>query len=125
MTSDSKENFYESLDIENGIASLKFKNGMSVDLAEAVELVKLRLKLQKGKTYPILIDLNNIQFGTFKAREYMAKEGLVGISAGAFLVTNNVEKLVLNFFLKLNKPNLPTRTFYKERDALTWLEKYK
>ena len=111
--------------IENGIVIGIFTKGNIVDLPTAVKMVNERLEFQNGVDYPIMICLNGLKFASSEARNYMQKEGLKGLKAGAFIVTNPVEKVIMNFLLYVSPPSIPARMFTNEKDALEWLEQYK
>jgi hypothetical protein len=108
--------------IENGILISEYENGMHLDLVEAKQLVADRLKLQAGKSYPVVIHLNNVKSNSKAVRTYMAKEGTEGISHGAFIVKNFYEKVFINFFLLVDAPKVPSRVFQTEEEAIKWLQ---
>lgn len=107
--------------IEDGILYATYKQNLSVNLEEAKEMVAERLAFQKGVVYPIIIHMNGIKASSKEARIYMSKDGIVGISMGAFIAGNSIEKALLNFFLKIEKPPVPARFFTKEEEAIEWI----
>jgi hypothetical protein len=59
-----------------------------------------------------------------EAREYVAKHKRapeLGLRS-ALLVNSIGIKLIANFFVRFNKPNIPTRLFNDERKAIEWLD---
>lgn len=111
--------------LENGIVIGKFTKGYVVDLPAAQQMVKERLEFQNGVEYPIMIRLNGLKFASSEARNYMKKEGQRGIKAGAFIISNPVEKIILNFLFTISPPQVPARMFTSEKEALNWLEQFK
>lgn len=41
--------------------------------------------------------------------------------ADAFVLDSLAKRLIINFYIKHNKPKVPTMTFSSEQEALTWL----
>lgn len=57
-----------------------------------------------------------------EAKEYTASPEAEKYSlANAVLIDNLAKALVFNFYLKLNKPTVPTKAFTKIEDGLAWL----
>lgn len=108
--------------IEENILYANYEEDIVVDFQEAQDMVKERLAFQKGADYPIVIKLNGLKTSSKKARTFMAKEGIKGISAGAFVVNSSVEKVVFNFFLSIEKPKIPTRAFTESDEAVRWIK---
>lgn len=117
----------EELKFNDGILIIKWVSSLSVTLPMAKQMVKERLDFQQGKDYAMLNYVNGIKFGTSEARVFMNKEGIIGLKAGAFIVNNAVSSMVMNFFLLINKPPIPSKLFpqSKEAEAMVWLQQYK
>jgi hypothetical protein len=112
---------------ENDIVSFKYSPNLEITLSIAVELVKNRLEYTNGKSKFVLVDVNNIKSTTKEAREYMSdvNGGLKGILGGAFVSSNMLTTVIINLFLKINKPSVPARFFTDREDALIWLKRIK
>jgi hypothetical protein len=52
------------------------------------------------------------------------KENKDSRSADAFVIYSLPQKLVGNFYLKVNKPPVPTRFFKTPEEAIRWLRKF-
>lgn len=113
-----------SFEIKDNILFARNSDSIFLDIATAKSVVKQRLDLQAGKTYPYVMHLNNLKVESKEVRMYMATEGTKGLSCGAFVVKNNRERILLNFFLMVDKPALPSRFFTNEADAIEWAKKY-
>lgn len=111
--------------LENGIMIGKFKKGNIIDLHTAMRMVEERLQFQNGNEYPIVIHLNGIKFASSEARNYMKREGIKGIKAGAFIISNPVERIILNFLLLVSPPEVPAKMFTSEKEAFDWIQQYK
>lgn len=84
------------------------------------------LELTNGKPSHIIMFIG--AFSTFgkEAREYSANpENLTGVTAIAYVIDNLGHKLVINFFMKINKPPISIKVFTDEKSAVDWVEKYK
>lgn len=94
--------------------------------AEHIELmVKTSLKLNNHKQMPFIIFIG--EFSTFNkdAREFSAdptKENAT--TAIAYVIDNLAQKLIANFFIRINKPAKPVKLFNSEEDALLWLNQF-
>lgn len=68
------------------------------------------------------------EFSTFskEAREYSANPANeIVANAIAYIIDNLGHRVVINFFVKINKPIKPIKTFSNEEDAINWLNKYR
>jgi hypothetical protein len=120
------ENNYVEIWFENGLVHEIFKPQCVLTLESAEDIVRDRLKVSDGKMSPIFIDLRNMVSTTNAARSYMAStEAQAYLSAGALLINNEIHQLLLNLWLKIDKPFIPTKGFTDKQKALLWLEQYK
>lgn len=72
---------------------------------------------------PQLAHMGRLQRASPEARRFFAKDPSVGemFSAVALVANNRVARVIGNVLIGLNKPNIPTRLFTDEAEALTWL----
>lgn len=97
---------------------------LTLEVAE--EVLKQRLIVCDGKTYPVLADIRNVKSVTSPARIFFSKpESNILLSAGALLVNNIFQETIGNIFIYLNKPPIPSKLFRKESDAVRWLNTFK
>lgn len=60
-----------------------------------------------------------------EARSYVAvNDDTINRVATAFVVNSFANKLVVNLYIKFNKPVVPTRMFLSEGNALKWLRTF-
>lgn len=98
----------------------------NIDLNIVQTGVRERLKICGGESYPLLSDCRRIKNVDKEARAFLAKpENTVLISAGALLVNNQLQKVLGNFFIQINKPPVPARLFTDESEAIAWLQQFK
>lgn len=118
--------------IENDIVKIYLKDGivfggyqpeLRMDLAVAKRTVEHRLTVSDGVTRPLLVDTRNLKYVEDDAREYLAsKEAGQYVAALAVLTNTPIQNLFANFYMKLNKPPMPTRLFASKEKAIRWLQ---
>lgn len=107
------------------ILIVEFKNGIEITKAIAEEMVNERLSFQKGKNYPVIIVANGFTAVTRDVREYLKTAGLKGMKSGCFVVENFFEKVIVNFFLLVRPPQIPSKMFTNLEEAMEWSRKFK
>jgi hypothetical protein len=107
--------------LENGILFCKYEERLLLTLELAKKMLADRLMYQKEINYPVIILLNGLKAADKETRKYTAIEGIKGITMGAFVVKNTIEKIIYNFFFSIEKPVIPTKAFTNEEDAIEWI----
>ncbi len=114
------------IELVDGIMVSYFKEGITLTLEVAKEVVKVRSEFFEYKFYPMLIEDKGVVSMTKEARDYFStKEGAAYINAAALLLNSVFSMYLGNFFLKVSKPVTPAKIFTDKAKALKWLEKYK
>lgn len=113
--------------VDEAVIFWNYAPGLEMDIAIARELVQHRLEYTQGKSVYALIDVTNLKSTTKEARDFMNSRegGLKGLLGGAFLSNNVVSTLLVNLYLKVNRPAIPARFFTDRQEALIWLLKIK
>jgi hypothetical protein len=125
ISQESFENDFVIIRIKNGILFLKYKKEI-MDLPCATNVVEARLKISKGISYPLFVDISNVKNTTKEARSYTSKgDAALLVSATALWGTSELTKVMANFFLTINKPEVPVRFFSDREKALQWLQQFK
>lgn len=120
------ENDYAEIWFENGIVHIVYKPGCVLNINNIKPIVEDRIKVSNGRISPILIDLRNVVTSDNAARSYLATpEAERYLNAGAMLITNEIQRLLMNLYLRIDKPNLPAKVFTNKEKALEWLEQFK
>ncbi|GAA3573376.1 hypothetical protein [Snuella lapsa] len=125
MKSNHLENGYATYSIDDGIMHITYKTGVYIDLNAAVKIVEDRLSLQNDRPYPVLCDIHGVKAVDKSARDYLAIEGSVLVSAVAFIVKPPVSTWLSEFYLTANKPAVPTRAFTEPTEAKRFLNQFK
>lgn len=118
------ENEFASFWIKKGILFFVYKDDVDIHLSAAVQIVSDRLKLQKGKTYPVLCNTRGVKAIDMDARRYFAKEGSVFIKAIALVSDTPLSRILSETYIRGNSPPVPTGIFNKDAEALIFLSKY-
>ena len=78
--------------------------------------------LQNNQKMKILVDSRGLFNITKEARDYAAEDRHAELSIAMALVSDSLPtKLMMNFFIKFNRPKTPTKMFTDVDKALEWL----
>jgi hypothetical protein len=109
--------------LEDCIIHIHIKPGREIELSDAVFIVEAMGKLGDGKKYPVLIDAGSFCSIDKEARIFAASaESNLYTIADAIAYCNLAQKLLVNFYMKYNKPVVPTRAFSNKPEAIEWLK---
>lgn len=111
--------------IDDNVIHIHLKSGQEIELSDAVFIVEAMGKLGKGRKFPILIDAGEFSSVDKEARIFSAAaESNLYTLADAIAYCNLAQKLLANFYIKYNKPTVPTRVFPTKEEALIWLKTF-
>src|ERR1700746_1283816 len=111
--------------LDDNIIHIHINAGCEIELSDAVFIVEAMEKLAGGKKHPILIDAGDFSSVDKEARMFSASaERNLYTSADAIAYCNLAQKLLANFYVKYNKPVVPTRFFSNKPDAISWLKTF-
>ena len=110
---------------EDGILVGYHFPGIDNTLDDAKEAVQTALSITKGKPVPLLIDMRDLQKISLEARKYYSNVGGKKVAKGlALLIGSSVSKIIGNFFIGLDKQEIPTKLFTQEKEAILWLKQF-
>ena len=118
------ENEFAIFWISESILFFEYKPDVVIDLVAAQRIVADRIQMQKEKAYPVLCDIRGIADSDKAARDYLAQHGSVLAKAVSILGHQSVSILMISFYLKISKPQVPTRIFTDKSDALEFLKAF-
>ena len=108
---------------DDGIVRVTVLPGAEETLADAMENVRAGGELLGVQRRPVLDDSRRIKSVERDARAYYAgPEATRMVSAAAVLIGSPIQRIILNFFVMLNKPPFPVRFFTSEAEAVVWLK---
>lgn len=118
------ENKFATYWIEKGILYFQYKEDVEIRLPAAIQIVKDRLKLHRGKAYPVLCDIGGVIDIDLNSRRYLAEEGSILIKAVALLSITPLSHLISEIYISGNSPPIPTRIFQIKEEAIGFLSSY-
>ena len=114
--------FFSAILEQDGIVRLTWIPNAEVTLASAKESVAAIKTLSQGKIRPLLVDMRSTKSMDREARAYYVRPEQKATNAVALLADSAVSRVLANFFLRINKPTIPTQMFTSETEALEWLK---
>lgn len=116
------ENDFAEFWTEESVLFFIYKPGVVINLESAKQIVRDRLMVQKNTPYAVFCDMRGIKDSDKAARDYLAKEGSNLVRAVAVLTDSPVTKIMLNFYLTISRPLIPTKMFTDKNQALEFLK---
>jgi hypothetical protein len=108
---------------EDGVLQINIKPDNEFSVFDFNELVGAAKEIGNGQKFLNLIIVGNNTLPDNDARiGSCSKAGSVYKNADAFVIKSLAQTLVANFYMKFNKPFVPTKFFNNEEDALIWLK---
>jgi len=102
-----------------------FKENIQIGLPECLELIDTYEKILEKKRYPLLHIVSDYVVFTKETREFSAsEEGLRFSKAEAYVLNSLPHKIIANFYLRVNKPPVPTKFFGSIKEAEEWLKNF-
>jgi hypothetical protein len=118
------ENDFAEFWTEENILFFIYKPGVTLNLEAVKRIVADRISVQKNVPYPVFCDMRGIKDSDKPARDYLAKEGSSMVKAVGVLTDSPVTKIMLNFYLTISRPLIPTKMFTDKNQALEFLKSY-
>jgi hypothetical protein len=110
----------------DGIIHIAIYQGADIQLNDAVGIVEAMGKVGARKKYPVLIEAGEFSSVDKEVRIFSAsEEGNVFTLADAIVYASFAQKLIADFYVKHNKPIVPTKVFSDRATALKWLKDFK
>lgn len=111
---------------EDGIIyNIIFLHNAEVNKEDIAMSIAAITKLVRGVKRPVLSDIRNLKEVDREGRQLgAAEEAARNILALAILISSPVSRAIGNIFLKINRPQFPTRLFTSEADAVKWLKEF-
>lgn len=107
---------------DNGIIHQSHYPQSEVTIKDVKKEVATYPILSNNRKVFVLIDLSNVKSVEKRARDYLASDATAKFVLAAALVTPTmVSKVMGNFFLGLNKPQIPVKLFISKEDGVEWL----
>lgn len=118
------ENEFAIFWISENILFVEYKPDVVINLVAAQRIVADRMQMQKEKVYPVLCDVRGIADSDKAARDYLAQHGSVLTKAVSILANQTISIVMISFYLKISKPQVPTKVFSDKAKALEFLKAF-
>ena len=93
---------------------------------ECEEITAAIGKLSGGERALVLLIGSNYSSIDKEGREYgSSEEGTRFSIAEAYIIKSMAQKIIANFYMRVNKPVVPTRFFQDKEDAEEWLKSFR
>lgn len=97
---------------------------LTIEVFHLKQMQEVVAKIGGGKKMPLYFSMHEFLGINDEARRYATSdEGVKYTLATTVLVDNLAKKLLMNFFMNMFTPKVPTKGFSNREDALLWLEK--
>lgn len=124
MTKSISENKFIMSYNEVGYYELFIKDNVEIFIDDVHIIVNTQKQLN-GSKLPTLISGGQYSTTNTETLKYISvNENMPYSKCAAFIVSSISQKLLGNFYLKIYKPQRPTRFFNHKEDAITWLKQY-
>lgn len=101
---------------------LEVHEGETLTVTESHEIAQWARSQFKGKYKVLTLPRENAQIEA-EVRNYLtAKDRSEYVVADAIVITNLPHRLLADFYMKFNRPDIPTRFFKSYDEALQWLK---
>lgn len=107
---------------EDGIIHLDIRDEIQVTVEAIHQMNAAVARMGREKKYPNLVTAGRYTSVTKEARDFAATaEANIYTIADAYVLHAFHQKILGNFFVKINKPMNPVRFFDNESEAVAWL----
>jgi hypothetical protein len=107
---------------DDGIIQFFYGDNVTYTMKETEELENAVVKITKGVVHKSLRVAGKFSNLDIEVMKYLSRgRGTLFTLADSFVLHSMPQKLLANFYLKINKPVLPTKFFTKINEADKWL----
>lgn len=107
---------------DKNIIRFRLLDDIDIEKKDAEEAIQAINTITNGKKYYLLTETGDNFTATAEARNYMAKNiGSTSIIANAIYLKSLPIRIIINVYVKFDKPVIPTKVFNTEQAAIQWL----
>ena len=111
-----------SIHLKDGLFRITIKEDAEVAFDDAVEIVNIATELTQNATVIVLADARHHCSITSEARKYFAEHSVRNRFTAVAVLSNSLPvRILLNFYVNVDRPEIPTKLFSEETEALEWL----
>ena len=116
---------FVDLEMHDKYLIARYKAGPKIDLSAAKTILNERLEFTNYKSVPVLVIDSGLVSMDKQARDFLSSdEAIKGIRASAIISSSVVNSMLVNFILKISRPNLPVKVFTDLSAAENWLNSF-
>lgn len=116
---------YSVLKRKDGIIQVKFEAGFSIGITDAQQIIKAVDALRGNDKCLFMVVFEEDNTFSLETREYISSDAVSAIiKADAFVIKGLALEILGNGYLRINKPNRPTKLFKSVAIATMWLLSY-
>jgi len=116
---------FVDLEMHDKYLIARYKAGPKIDLSAAKTILNERLEFTNYKSVPVLVIDSGLVSMDKQARDFLSSdEAIRGIRASAIISSSVVNSMLVNFILKISRPNLPVKVFTDLSAAENWLNSF-
>lgn len=120
-----KDTPYVYYELDDQVLFATYKKGLRINGAIARQIVQDRLAFTGNKPVVALVYNLGVISMDKEARDFLSSpSGNKGLIAGAIVLDSVFSITLSNFFLSVNRPNIPSKIFRDTKDALKWLQQF-
>jgi hypothetical protein len=106
--------------IDGAYYDLKIIDNVEITIDDIKEIVAAQKKMG-ARRMPTLVSGTKYAITNAETLKYISEnKNFPYSSGGAFIISSVSQRLMANFYLRLNKPQRPTRFFNNVSDAIKW-----
>ncbi len=104
------------------VVTAEVKENATISVEKMHELLEEAVKMAVFKKYFVIVDARAGFHSDVDVREYYADSDYTKYRyADAFIVKSLAVRLMVNFYISVNKPSVPTKTFTDPEQATRWI----
>ena len=109
----------------DGIVQVQFKPGFSIDIDDAKHMVTVIESIKEKDKCLFLVEFEEDNTFSMETRNYFSSDAVSNIiKADALIIKGLAWEILGQGYLKINKPNRPTRLFKSAAIGTMWLLNY-
>lgn len=112
-------------DPEQKLLKIIITEGAHIGIQDVRNHFRVSRLLTEGKKVRVLSDSRANYSITAEARDEAAKLSREDRAATAIVSSNPVSRFISNLYIRFSKPNVPTRLFESESEAMAWLDQFR
>lgn len=110
---------------DDGVAEMHFKGGVTMDIPTQLEHLKGIIQLTKNHPTPFIVTADEFVAFTKEAKENAPNmEDQSPVCASAIVVSNLAYRILADFYIKMQKPKIPYKTFPNKEKAIEWCKQF-